>query len=274
MNGTGLDPSPRLERTPRLPPAEVEPFLPENPVDHAFTLYDQARFPELVRFVTCRVGGRLRAYLLIWEGEPALPEVHWLGSDEPWEELAESLPPRPFVATVPPRLTELIERVRGPTRVFPLDVMVRPAAGVPPLRSEDGRTLVRRLEAHDLSPLEPGSEFSHALPPSLLKGGSGPRAYGAFRPEEGNRPLAVARTLVELPGLWVLGGIFTEPDHRRQGLAEAVTTRLVEEAHQRGADCALYVRSDNEGAVRLYRGLGFVFHHALRWIDAGAFRTP
>jgi predicted GNAT family acetyltransferase len=86
--------------------------------------------------------------------------------------------------------------------------------------------------------------------------------------------VAVARTLVELPGLWVLGGIFTDPDHRGRGFGRAVTRSLVASAQRVGADSALYVRADNAPARALYAELGFQHHHPLLWLDAGSGQTP
>lgn len=47
------------------------------------------------------------------------------------------------------------------------------------------------------------------------------------------------------------------PDHRRRGHARALLVALME-AHRAAAQCVqLEVRASNEGALRLYEGLGF-----------------
>jgi len=52
--------------------------------------------------------------------------------------------------------------------------------------------------------------------------------------------------------------IWIEPEHRRQGFATAVFTRLEEEARRLGADrVGLTVWCDNPGAIDLYRKLGY-----------------
>jgi len=55
----------------------------------------------------------------------------------------------------------------------------------------------------------------------------------------------------------VLGNITTRPDYRGQGLATAVTAKLVKELHANGNMVALNVNKDNAAAIKCYRKLGF-----------------
>ena len=60
------------------------------------------------------------------------------------------------------------------------------------------------------------------------------------------------------------------PDQRRQGLGLAVMAALVEWGAERGATTAyLQVLGDNAPALALYERLGFVTHHAYRYLVAG-----
>lgn len=67
---------------------------------------------------------------------------------------------------------------------------------------------------------------------------------------------------------WVgFRGIHVHPAHRRQGLALVVMAALLEWGAERGARTAyLQVLSDNAPAIALYGGLGFVTHHAYRYL--------
>ncbi len=63
--------------------------------------------------------------------------------------------------------------------------------------------------------------------------------------------------------------VWVSPEHRRRGLALAVVRELVGWAAERGATTAyLQVRGDNPAAVALYERLGFVTHHAYRYLMA------
>ncbi len=264
-----------VQATHRLAPEEIAPFLPENPIDHAFALYDQERFPERVRFHLLREGSRLVAYLLVWLGDPAVPEVHWLGADAQSDLLALALPPRPFVLNAPPGVEPLVQRHRGPARSYPLEVLLRPSRR--PLPPSDPGVEVREVLPREREELRGLPAWAANLPPQSLMGPpppGGPRLVGAFLPGSRGPPLAVARTLVELPGLWILGGIFTDPEKRGRGFGRAATRSLLASAQRVGADSALYVRADNFPARALYTELGFQRHHSLLWLDAGSGQAP
>ncbi len=67
---------------------------------------------------------------------------------------------------------------------------------------------------------------------------------------------------------WVgFRGIEVAPEHRRQRLGVAVMAALLEWGAERGATTAyLQVIGDNVGALALYERLGFVTHHAYRYL--------
>ncbi len=59
--------------------------------------------------------------------------------------------------------------------------------------------------------------------------------------------------------LYLIANVATHPDHRRKGIARALTERVMQHARQRGVnDLWLHVRADNPGAVKMYADLGFV----------------
>jgi ribosomal protein S18 acetylase RimI-like enzyme len=67
---------------------------------------------------------------------------------------------------------------------------------------------------------------------------------------------------------WVgFRGIEVLPEHRRQGLGMAVMAALLEWGAERGATTAyLQVLGDNTAALALYERMGFVTHHAYRYL--------
>jgi len=67
---------------------------------------------------------------------------------------------------------------------------------------------------------------------------------------------------------WVgFRSIEVDPAHRRQGLGVAVMAALLEWGAERGATTAyLQVLGDNVAALALYERLGFVTHHAYRYL--------
>lgn len=61
--------------------------------------------------------------------------------------------------------------------------------------------------------------------------------------------------------IYLIANVAVHPDHRRQGIAKALTEHAMKHARERKADVIwLHVRDDNPGAVDLYAKLGFVEH--------------
>lgn len=80
--------------------------------------------------------------------------------------------------------------------------------------------------------------------------------YGVFM---GDRLIAAAGTHVVGPaqGIAVVGNVFTHPDHRGKGYAEAATSIVTQSLLQRCRDVVLTVDPSNGPAVRAYRKLGY-----------------
>ena len=59
--------------------------------------------------------------------------------------------------------------------------------------------------------------------------------------------------------IYLIANIATHPDHRRKGIARALTERAMQHAHEKNVNNIwLHVREDNPGAIELYTKLGFV----------------
>jgi ribosomal protein S18 acetylase RimI-like enzyme len=219
------------------------------PAEHAYALWDLVQAPDRTRFVSLVRGGVPRAYLLFWHGTPATVIVHWVGDADP--ELLAALPPPPCVLLVPEAAAGLVRGARPGVPGVPTQMMVR--SGARPLPAESPG--VRRLTGRDRGLLpdvvEPGSPF-HAgyrrLDPDTEP------VWGAF---DGERLVGVAHASVTLPFAWVIAGVYTRPEYRGRGVAQAVTAAVCRAAESVGAVGTLFVREENAPARRAYEKLGF-----------------
>ncbi len=71
------------------------------------------------------------------------------------------------------------------------------------------------------------------------------------------RLVAMAGERLKQPGFTEVSGVCTHPDFRGRGLAGALCRAVVEGVLARGETPYLHAYSTNEGALRLYRTLGF-----------------
>jgi ribosomal protein S18 acetylase RimI-like enzyme len=59
--------------------------------------------------------------------------------------------------------------------------------------------------------------------------------------------------------IYLIANVAVHPDHRRRGIARALTDRAMVHAREKRADSIwLHVRDDNPGAIQLYKDLGFL----------------
>ena len=84
----------------------------------------------------------------------------------------------------------------------------------------------------------------------------------------GTTPIALGR--LGIASGWAgLGAVWTDPAYRGRGLAAHLTAQLADHARRDGIHLIhLQVEHDNEGAVRLYRRLGFAIHSSYAYLTA------
>lgn len=238
-----------------------------DPIAHAWALWDLDHVPDRVRFVSLRRESRTVGYLLVWYGGGA-PRVHWVSTDTADGLLTVGLPQPPVIALVPERVAAGIAERLHATVSYPVDVL---ACTGRTLTSLDPR--VRRLR----SPDSPALEALVAQNPSVETAGYAGTdlehhpVWGAF---EADRLVAVARVAVQLPAVWIVTGVFTEPPYRGRGLGREVTAAASGAGLAAGARVALYVRADNAVAQSIYRELGFERVDRRIWVDGGVGRSP
>jgi ribosomal protein S18 acetylase RimI-like enzyme len=230
-----------------------------SPVEHAYALWDLLQAPDRTQFVSVVRGGVPRAYLLLWHGHPGTVIVHWVGEPDPL--LLAALPPPPCVLLVPEAAGPLVRTAYpGPDGV-PTLMMVRSRAAPAAM---EGRG-VRRLTGRDrgLLPSLPELDSPMRAGYARLDPDREP-VWGAF---EGERLAGVAHAPVTLPFLWVISGVYTRPEFRGRGVAQAVTGALCRQAEAAGAMAGLFVREENPAARRAYEKLGFQPVGRKLWFD-------
>lgn len=67
--------------------------------------------------------------------------------------------------------------------------------------------------------------------------------------------------------IYLIANVATHPDHRRRGIARALTQKTMELARKRGShELWLHVRDDNPAAIQMYRDMGYEIRaHRTTW---------
>ncbi|HML03332.1 MAG TPA: GNAT family N-acetyltransferase [Candidatus Bathyarchaeia archaeon] len=100
---------------------------------------------------------------------------------------------------------------------------------------------------------------------------SGIPIYGVFLNEE---LVSYAGSFLQLPQVWMIGGVYTHPNHRNKGYATLATSAVTEEALKNAEAAALFVRSDNYSAIKAYEKIGYKMVSEKVWVDMDTGRKP
>jgi GNAT superfamily N-acetyltransferase len=249
-----------VELRPTIDRAWLERRQAEEPLEHAYALWDLTQAPALVRFFSAVRGGETVGYLLVWLGRPDRPVVHWSAPEDVTGALATAMPRPPFVAVVPASVEPSLRAAYPAAESSGLRLLLRPPSPAP-----YGGSAVRRLGRGDTPALR--AFVARGGAPELagyadLDPGAEP-TWGAF---DAGGLVGVARASVRLPGVWVVSGVFVDPASRGRGHGEAIVRAVVSEAAAVGASAGLYAWDPGGPALRLYARLGFREVGRRRWV--------
>jgi len=68
--------------------------------------------------------------------------------------------------------------------------------------------------------------------------------------------------------------VYTDPNQRNRGYATLATSAITEEALKNAEAAALFARSDNYSAVRVYEKIGYRKIGEKMWVDVGTGLKP
>ncbi len=245
-----------------------------DPFAHAYGRWDLDHEPSRVRFVSARDGDQTVGYLLVWLGHPTRTVVHWVGADPRARILGDALPPRPLVAIVPEMFQDVVVSARGPARPFTLLMLANEPFAKPRVDARAPPSVeVRRVERSDLPALvvfaDRQSDPVAAEYPTLDPGEEW--IWGAF---DQGKLLGAVRAAVRLPDIWIVNGVYVDPNARGRGVGGMLVEAAIASAREARARVGLYVREDRLEARRLYERQGFRPVGRRTWLDLGAGFSP
>ena len=240
-------------------------------IRHVFAVYDIQNDPQHTTTYAAFENGELEGYILIYTAAD-VPSVVLECEDKVAERLLEHAPPSNFIVHAPPNLLPAIKKRFPDAKHYLEDWML---IGKSEARFFASKLVKRLRTEEDALKLADLLLSRKDRPPNTLTKYAEwiikMPIYGVFK--EGQL-VSYAGSFIQLPQVWLIGGVYTDPEHRNKGYATIATSAITEEALKTAKAAALFARSDNHPAIRAYGKIGYRKIGEKVWVDVGTGLKP
>ncbi|MGB9853706.1 MAG: GNAT family N-acetyltransferase [Candidatus Bathyarchaeales archaeon] len=261
----------RLEEVDERNRQRIVEFLRKDAVRHVFALYDIQYDLANTKMYAALEGEVLKGYILIYTGT-AFPSIILEGESEVAKALIEYAPRSNFILHVPRDLMPMVAEKFPNAKCYVEDWMLVKRGHANFFNSPEVRRLSDLEDARKLMMLFSTNEDrpQQSLKKNLERISKTP-VYGVFINGE---LVSCAASLVQLPEAWLIGGVYTHPNHRNKGYATLATSAITGEALKNAEYATLFVRNDNYSAIRVYEKIGYKKIGEKFWVDVGTGLKP
>ena len=240
-------------------------------IQHVFAVYDIQNDQEHTTTYAAFEGEKLKGYILIYTGTD-IPSVVLECEEDVEEDLLKHAPADNFIIHTLVNLLPAIKKRSPAAEHYVEDWML--------VKKESARFFesnqVRRLQTEqDASSLADMLLTRKDRPENTLKKYvewiSRMPMYGVF---DGNELVSYAGSFIQLPQVWFIGGVYTDPNHRNRGYATMATSAVTQEALRKSEAAMLFVRTDNYPAIKAYEKIGYRKIGEKLWVDIGTGLKP
>jgi RimJ/RimL family protein N-acetyltransferase len=239
-------------------------------IKHVFAFYDIQCEPEYTTVYAAFENDNLTGYILIYAALD-FPSVVLECERTTAEKLLEHAPKNHFIMHVPPNLLPVIETKFSSAKHYVEDWMLVKKGDADFFKSERVRRLLSPDDSSQLAVLLSSREDRPKRTKKFMDWISKTPLYGIYVDSE---LLSYAGSFIQLPQVWMIGGVYTHPNHRNKGYATLATSAITEEALKHAEAAALFVRSDNYSAIRVYGKIGYRKIGEKLWVDVGTGLRP
>lgn len=237
---------------------------------HVFAFYDIQHDAEHSTTYIVLENGHLKGYVLIYTGTD-VPSIILECPIELARLLLEKTPENNFIMHISPRLLPAVQNRYPEEKHYIESWMLVNRNQAKFFRSSS----VRKLQKNDASSLAHLLSSRKDRPRKMLKRYadwiSKKPICGVFRDDE---LVSYAGSFIQLPQVWMIGGIYTKPKYRNKGYATLATSAITEEALENAEAAALFARSDNYSAIKVYEKIGYRKIGEKIWVDVGTGLRP
>jgi len=258
----------------RIDESNKEHFIEQvsqDVIKHVFARYDIQYDPEHTTIHAFMEKSDVRGYILLYSGTD-VPSVILECDEKTVETLIAYAPENHFVMHAPTKIRASIERRFPNAKIYVENWML--------IEKENAKFFNTKL-ARRLSTEEDTAHFADLV----LNKKDRPNAYAkkyidwiAKMPVYGifidGVMVSYAGSFIQMPQIWMIGGVYTDPKHRNKGYALLATSAITKEALEKAEMAALFVRSDNNPAISVYEKIGYRKIGEKLWVDAGTGLKP
>jgi len=238
-------------------------FIKGDVVKHVFAYYDVQYDPEHTIAYAALKDNSLEGYILVYTALEVPSVILECGNDIA-EALINYAPKNHFIMHCPPNLLHVAKRFLHLKHYFENWMLVRKESAkyvkselVRRLNLEEDATSLRNLlSTRKDRPAGTTEKYLDWIRKMIL--------YGVFVDDE---LVSYAGSFLQLPQVWMIGGVYTHPHHRNKGYSTFATSAVTEEALKHAEAAALFVRSDNYPAIRVYEKIGYKKIGEKLWVD-------
>ena len=250
---------------------QIIDFLKPDVVRHAFVLYDIQHESEYTNMYVASEKGNLKGYILTYSRlEP--PSVIMECESNAAEKLIPHAPQNNFIMHTTSKLLSTVKRKYPSVKHYVEDWMLVKKGETRHFKSEHVRRLSTEDDASKLATLLENRKDHCTASMRRYHGWiSRMPLYGVFA---NNELVACAGAFVQLPQVWIIGGVYTSLTQRNQGYATLVTSAITSEALSNAETAVLFVRSDNYPAIKVYEKIGYKKIGEKIWVDVGTGLKP
>ena len=239
--------------------------LKSDVIRHVFAFYDIQYDPENTTMYAAVEAGMLRGYILIYQ-TLEYPSVILESDAEIAKKLIKRAPADHFIMHAPKDLLPQIEAKFPKAKHYVENWMLLKKGEAKSFRSEN----VRRLDPAD------GSKLATLLSSRKDRAGGSEQRYSDLIGRTpmygvliGDKLVSYAGSFIQMPQVWMIGGVYTHPHYRNRGHATLAVSAITDEALGKSDAVALFARSDNYSAIRAYEKIGYTRIGERLWVDVG-----
>jgi len=245
-------------------------FLRFDVLRHVFAFCDIQQEPEHTIMYAAFEDETLKGYILIYTALE-FPSLSLECDKDTAESLIEYSPRDRFIMHIPPDCLPIIKRKFPLAKHYVEDWMLVKEGEACFFESK----LVRKLCINDASRLASLLSSVEDRPMRSVKKCvdmiSKQPIYGVFADA---KLVSCAGSFIQLPQVWMIGKVYTHPEHRNKGYATLATSAVTREALENSEAAALFVGSDNYTALKVYGKIGYKKIGEKLWIDVGTGMKP